>query len=115
MPEYTMHADYPSYVSMDVHSRSIVMRGLNLETGETRSRRITGEVGAGNAVEWATSWLPGPVYFAYESGPCGFQLCRDIRELGHSCDVIAVTSIPRSPEDKYLKDDKRDAQRLLSV
>ena len=114
MPEYTMHADYPSYVSMDVHSRSIVMRGLNLETGETRSRRITGEVGAGNAVEWATSWLPGPVYFAYESGPCGFQLCRDIRGLGHSCDVIAVTSIPRSPEDKYLNDDKRDAQRLLS-
>ena len=114
MPEYTMHADYPSYVSMDVHSRSIVMRGLNLETGETRSRRIAGEVGAGDAVEWATSWLPGPVYFAYESGPCGFQLCRDIRGLGHSCDVIAVTSIPRSPEDKYLKDDKRDARRLLS-
>lgn len=114
MPEYTMHADYPSYVSMDVHSRSIAMRGLNLETGEARSRRIAGEVGANNAVEWATSWLPSPVYFAYESGPCGFQLCRDIRELGHSCDVIAVTSIPRSPEDKYLKDDKRDARRLLS-
>lgn len=114
MPEYTMHADYPAYVSIDVHSRSIVMRGLNLETGETRSRRIAGGVSANNAVEWATSWLPGPVYFAYESGPCGFQLCRDIRELGHSCDVIAVASIPRSPEDRYLKDDKRDAQRLLS-
>ena len=28
--------------------------------------------------------------------------------------MIAVTSIPRSPEDKYLKDDKRDARRLLS-
>ena len=114
MPEYTMHADYPSYVSMDVHSRSIVMRGLNLETGETRSRRIAGDIGASNAVEWATSWLPSPVYFAYESGPCGFQLCRDIRGLGHSCDVIAVSSIPRSPEDKYHKDDRRDAQRLLS-
>ena len=114
MPEYTMHADYPSYVSMDVHSRSIVLKGLNLETGETRSRRVSGDVGANNAVEWAASWLPSPVYFAYESGPCGFQLCRDIRDLGHSCDVIAVSSIPRSPEDKYHKDDKRDAQRLLS-
>ena len=114
MPEFTMHADYPSYVSMDVHSRSIVLKGLNLETGETRSRRVSGDVGANNAVEWATSCLPGPVYFAYESGPCGFKLCRDIRGLGHGCDVIAVTSIPRSPEDKYLKDDRRDAQRLLS-
>lgn len=90
------------------------MKGLDLETGETRTRRIAGEVGAGSAVEWAASWLPAPVYFAYESGPCGFKLCRDIRELGHGCDVIAVTSIPRSPEDRYLKDDRRDAGRLLS-
>lgn len=114
MPEYTMRTEFPSYVAMDVHSRSIVMRGIDLTTGETRSRRVAGEVGAGDAVGWAESWMTGPVYFAYESGPCGFQLCRDIRALDHSCDVIAVTSIPRSPEDKYLKDDKRDAQRLLS-
>lgn len=114
MPKYTMHAEFPSYVAMDVHSRSIVMRGIDLTTGETRSRRVAGEVGAGDAVGWATSWLTGPVHFAYESGSCGFQLCRDIRGLGHSCDVIAVTSIPRSPEDRLLKDDRRDAQRLLS-
>ena len=60
------------------------------------------------------SWLTGPVYFAYESGSCGFQPCRDIRGLGHSCDAIAVTGIPRSPEDRLLKDDRRDAQRLPS-
>ena len=114
MPKYTMHAEFPSYVAMDVHSRSIVMRGIDLTTGETRSRRVAGEVGGGDAVGWATSWLTGPVHFAYESGSCGFQLCRDIRGLGHSCDVIAVTSIPRSPEDRLLKDDRRDAQRLPS-
>lgn len=34
--------------------------------------------------------------------------------LGHSCDAIAVTGIPRSPEDRLLKDDRRDAQRLPS-
>lgn len=61
-----------------------------------------------------TSWLTGPVYFAYESGSCGFQPCRDIRGLGHSCDAIAVTGIPRSPEGRLLKDDRRDAQRLPS-
>lgn len=90
------------------------MRGIDLTTGEARSRRVAGEVGAGYTVGRATSWLTGPVYFAYESGSCGFQPCRDIRGLGHSCDAIAVTGIPRSPEDRLLKDDRRDAQRLPS-
>ena len=90
------------------------MRGIDLTTGEARSRRVTGEVGAGDAVGWATSWLTGPVYFAYESGSCGFQPCRNIRGLGHSCDAIVVTGIPRSPEDRLLKDDRCDAQRLPS-
>ena len=40
MPKYTMHAEFPSYVAMDVHSRSIVMRGIDLTTGETRSCRV---------------------------------------------------------------------------
>ncbi|MEG0217072.1 MAG: transposase, partial [Raoultibacter sp.] len=35
--------------------------------------------------------------------------------MGFSCDVIAVSSIPRSIEDKQQKDDKRDAQRLLDA
>ena len=47
------------------------MRGIDLTTGEARSRRVIGEVGASDAVGRATSWLTGPVYFAYESGSCG--------------------------------------------
>lgn len=56
-------------------------------TGEIRSHRVAGEVGAGDAVGWATSWITSPVYSAYESGSCGFQPCRNIRSLSHSCDA----------------------------
>lgn len=68
------------------------MSGIDLTTGEARSRRVIGEVGAGDAVGRATSWLTGSVYFAYESGSCGFQPCRDIRGLGHSCDAQRLPS-----------------------
>ncbi len=109
-----MRSEYASYVAMDVHSRSVTMHAVNLETAESRTRRLAGCPSAASIVEWAESWLTKPICFAYESGPCGFQLQRDISVLGHACEVIVVTSIARSPEDKYLKDDRRDARRLLS-
>jgi transposase len=44
-----------------------------------------------------------------------FQLAREIRAMGIDCDIIAVTSIPRSTEDKRPEDDRRDAQSLLEA
>ena len=114
MAEYTIRSDYAAYVAMDVHSRSITVHAINLETGEPRTKRLTGCPGATQVVEWAKSWLPEPICFVYESGPCGFHLQRDIEGLGCACRIAAVTSIPRSPEDRNLKDDRRDARRLLS-
>lgn len=114
MSQYIMHSEYASYVAMDVHSRSITAHAVNLKTSEVRTKRFTNAPTADQIADWAKSWLTEPIYFAYESGPCGFQLQRDFKNLGHSCDMIAVSSIPRSPEDKYLKDDRRDAKRLLS-
>lgn len=114
MAQFTIRSEYASYVAMDVHSRSVTMHAVNLETAESRTRRLSGCPNAASIVGWAESWLAKPICFAYESGPCGFQLQRDISALGHACEVIAVTSIARSPEDKYLKDDRRDAKRLLS-
>ena len=114
MAEYTIRSDYAAYVAMDVHSRSITMHAINLETGESRTKRLAGCPSAAQVVEWAKSWLPDPIFFAYESGPCGFQLQRDVEKLGCTCKIAAVTSIPRSSKDRCLKDDRRDARRLLS-
>jgi transposase len=109
-----MQSKYASYIAIDQHARSVTMRGLDLATGESKTKQLTDCPKAAQVTGWATSWASEPVYFAYESGPCGHQLAREIRALGHDCEMIAVSSIAKSSEDKHTKDDKRDARRLLS-
>ena len=100
---------------MDQHARSVTASAIDLSTGESRSARLTNCPSAEQIASWAASWATPPMRFAYESGPCGFQLARDIRALGHDCDVIAVSSIPRSTEAKRMKDDRSDADSLLEA
>jgi transposase len=37
------------------------------------------------------------VHFCYEAGPTGYGLYRLIRSLGHECNVVAPSLIPRKP------------------
>lgn len=114
MQEYTLRSEHATTVALDQHARSVTLAALDLATGETRTGRIADCPTAATVVEWAL-WATRPLRFVYESGPCGFQLARDIRAMGIDCDVIAVTSIPRSAEARRLKDDRRDAQSLLEA
>ncbi|WP_283170428.1 IS110 family transposase [Curtanaerobium respiraculi] len=114
MPKYTINAEYATLVAIDQHARSSTLSALDLTTGERRRTRLTGCPSAEQVAAWARGWATAPCRFAYESGPCGFGLLRGLRALGHGCDVIAVASIPRDGKDKLLKDDRRDADRLLS-
>lgn len=114
MQEYTLRSEHATTIALDQHARSVTLAALDLATGETRSGRLSDCPTAGAIVEWA-GWATGPLRFVYESGPCGFQLAREIRAMGICCDIIAVTSIPRSTEDKRLKDDRGDARSLLEA
>src|SRR5438876_626996 len=51
---------------------------------------------------------PADVHVAYEAGPTGFGLCRQLRESGFPCQVIAPSKTPRKPGD-HVKTDRRDA------
>ena len=115
MPDYTIHSKYATVIALDQHARSVTASAIDLSTGESRSTRMTNCPSAEQIVSWVTSWATKPMRFAYESGPCGFQLARDIRALGCDCDVIAVSSIPRSTEAKRMKDDRNDANSLLEA
>ena len=108
MPEYTLQSDHASVIAIDQHARSMTLCALDLAAGETRAGRLTDCPSALQVLDWA-SWAAEPRRFVYESGPCGFQLARDLLALGQRCDVIAVTSIPRSTSDRQRKDDRRDA------
>lgn len=53
----------------------------------------------------------GPLTFVYEAGPCGYELYRRLKSLGHDCTVIAPAFTPRRPGDR-VKTDRRDAEKL---
>jgi len=50
----------------------------------------------------------------YEAGPTGYGLCRQLRGLGVSCEVVAPALIPRAAGDR-VKTDRRDAVRLARL
>ena len=49
--------------------------------------------------------------FAYEAGPTGYGLYRQIKSLGHDCIVVASSLIPQKPGDR-VKTNRRDALSL---
>jgi transposase len=51
------------------------------------------------------------VQIAYEAGPCGYALQRQLQGLGFSCVVIAPSLIPVKPGER-IKTDRRDAEKL---
>jgi transposase len=51
---------------------------------------------------------------AYEAGPCGFVLYRQLEQLGVSCQVVAPSLIP-TPAGPRIKTDRRDALLLARL
>ena len=49
--------------------------------------------------------------FAYEAGPCGYGLYRDLTAQGFRCQVVAPSLIPKKPGDK-VKTDRREETSL---
>lgn len=56
----------------------------------------------------------GRVHFCYEAGPTGYGLFRLITAMGHPCDVVAPSLIPRRPGDR-VKTNRRDAVGLAKL
>ena len=52
--------------------------------------------------------------FCYEAGPTGYGLYRLIKSLGHDCQVVAPSLIPRKPGDR-IKTNRRDALGLVKL
>ena len=105
-------SNYTTRAGMDVHARSITIQALVVETGETLKKTLTGNPSVGEVAEWLMR-LPQPIYCAYESGCTGFHLARDLRAMGIDCDVIAVSTLPRSTKDRQGKCDRLDARAIL--
>lgn len=94
-----------------------------------RSQGFHRDRGGGAGSGWAAlSWYDGPalgelvkalsglgeperLLLAYEAGPCGYTLARELAARGYRCEVIAIAKIPRKPGER-IKTDRRDALSL---
>jgi transposase len=113
MAQYTINAYHCSVFGMDVHARSVTIHGFNRTNGEIKAKRFVDCPHAADIAQWIKEHFEGPYYAAYESGCTGFDLCRKLRAHDIDCDVIAISSLARSTDDKTAKTDKRDAKRIL--
>jgi transposase len=104
------------YVGLDVHKMSVdVAIAEPGSAGETRYYgRIGGDLEALDKVIRKLRAQGVELRFAYEAGPCGYQIYRHLTAQGYSCLVAAPALIPRRPGDR-LKNDRRDALNLARL
>ena len=98
-------------VGLDVHATKTVAAVLDAETGELRTFRMNGD--AGEAAGFCAG-LPRPVRAAYEAGPTGYGLARELAKRRVECIVAAPSKIPRASGDR-VKTDRRDAELLVRL
>jgi transposase len=98
-------------VGLDVHAAKIVAAVLDAETGELQWFQLGGDVAEAAGL---CAGLPRPVRAAYEAGPTGYGLARELMRRRVACVVAAPSKIPRAPGDR-IKTDRRDAEHLVRL
>src|SRR5487761_1249877 len=93
-------------VGLDVHATKIVAAVLDAETGELQFFAMNGEI---DKAAGFCAGLPGPARVAYEAGPTGYGLARELVGRGVECVVAAPSKIPRASGNR-VKTDRRDAE-----
>jgi transposase len=98
-------------VGLDVHATKVVAAVLDAETGELEFFMSSGDVAQAAGL---CAGLPRPVRAAYEAGPTGYTLARELVRRGVDCVVAAPSKIPRAAGDR-VKTDRRDAEHLVRL
>lgn len=103
------------YVGLDVHKETIAVAVARPGRAEPEYH---GEIAnAPEAVRKLVKRLSphGEVLnICYEAGPCGYGLQRRLSAMGHRCEVVAPSLIPRKAGQR-LKTDRRDALMLARL
>ena len=109
-----MH-EHTTYVGLDTHKRSIHVALLGPDGTQIVEEVLPTD--ATSVQRWAKKVLrqaPGPVVCAYEAGPLGYVLQRQLGALGIQCHVVAPALIPVKPGER-VKTDRRDARKLVGL
>jgi len=104
------------YVGLDVHKETITVAVAEQAGGRPEAwgtiasdpqavRRLVRQLGReGHQLE-----------LAYEAGPTGYGLQRQLTRLGAECLVVAPSLIPKPASNRRVKTDKRDAEQLAKL
>ena len=71
MAQYIINSNYCSVFGMDVHARSVTVRGLNYSTAEMKVKRFSEGPFPEQIASWIKENFKAPYYAAYESGCTG--------------------------------------------
>ena len=100
-----------SLVGLDVHATKIVAAVLDAERGELQTFGMSGE---NTRRPGSARGCRGRCGSAYEAGPTGYGLARELAKRGVECVVAAPSKIPRASGDR-VKTDRRDAELLVRL
>ena len=109
-----LEVGYPAYIGLNIHEETIAVavaragRDAPQSWGEIANRpKAIAKLAARLHQEFAGEVL----LFCYEAGPCGYTLYRQLLSLGHDCQVVAPSLIPKKPGER-IKTDRLDALKL---
>jgi transposase len=101
-----------TYVGLDVHQKEVVVSMLVGSSSEAiEFRAVQDGRGVRRLVRKLEEKAVGRIECAYEAGPCGYTLQRQLRGAGIKCQVVAPSLIPIKPGER-IKTDRRDARKL---
>jgi transposase len=108
-------SEHTSFVGLDVHKETIAFAYAQRENSDpvycgqipNRPERIA------QALRQLRD-RHGELLVAYEAGPCGYAVYRQLQRLGIPCVVVAPSLMPTKPGDR-VKTDRRDALKLARL
>ena len=104
---------YNTYVGLDVHTKSIVCKGVNIENDESYFKSFKNEF---TLIDDLTKWLkslPQKLYCAYKYGITGYYLAKHLQKNDIDCDIIAITTLKRSTKDTKIQNAIKSMQVLF--
>ena len=104
------------FIGLDVHKKSISIAIADQDRdAEVRYYgKINNDMTAINKIIRKLLSDGSELRFAYEAGPCGYQLYRYLTGNGLNCIVVAPSLIPKKSGDR-IKNDRRDALTLARL
>lgn len=104
------------FIGMDVHKKSIdIAIAYEGRDGQVlHYGKIDGTLLALDKVVRKLVSKGGRLHFAYEAGPCGYQIYRHLTAKGFDCMVVAPSMIPKQSGNRT-KNDRRDALMLARL